>query len=78
MKAFAVYGAAAPAGGTAGVFLGGVITEWISLAVGLLHQHPDRAASCSRVTPGADARARPRAAARSTSPARSPPPPASR
>src|SRR3954447_13510262 len=27
-KAFAVYGAAAPAGGTAGVFLGGVITEW--------------------------------------------------
>src|SRR5215212_1040544 len=30
MKAFAVYGAAAPAGGTAGVFLGGVITEYIS------------------------------------------------
>ena len=30
MKAFAVYGAAAPAGGTAGVFLGGVITEWIA------------------------------------------------
>src|SRR3712207_7352159 len=30
MKAFAVSGAAAPAGGTAGVFLGGVITEWIS------------------------------------------------
>ena len=29
-KAMAVYGAAAPAGGTAGVFLGGVITEWIS------------------------------------------------
>src|SRR4051794_33489122 len=29
-KAFAVYGAAAPAGGTAGVFLGGVITEWTS------------------------------------------------
>lgn len=29
-KAFAVYGAAAPAGGTAGVFLGGVITEWAS------------------------------------------------
>src|SRR3954453_1937313 len=29
-KGFAVYGAAAPAGGTAGVFLGGVITEWIS------------------------------------------------
>jgi EmrB/QacA subfamily drug resistance transporter len=29
-KAFAVYGAAAPAGGTAGVFLGGVITEYIS------------------------------------------------
>src|SRR5215212_7477146 len=28
MKAFAIYGAAAPAGGTAGVFLGGVITEW--------------------------------------------------
>jgi MFS family permease len=30
MKAFAIYGAAAPAGGTAGVFLGGVITEWAS------------------------------------------------
>ena len=30
VKAFAVYGAAAPAGGTAGVFLGGVITEWAS------------------------------------------------
>ena len=29
-KALALYGAAAPAGGTAGVFLGGVITEWIS------------------------------------------------
>ncbi|HEX2144411.1 MAG TPA: MFS transporter [Glycomyces sp.] len=30
MKAFAVYGAAAPAGGTAGVFLGGVFTEYAS------------------------------------------------
>jgi EmrB/QacA subfamily drug resistance transporter len=30
VKAFAIYGAAAPAGGTAGVFLGGVITEWIA------------------------------------------------
>ena len=29
-KAIAVFGAAAPAGGTAGVFLGGVITEWLS------------------------------------------------
>jgi EmrB/QacA subfamily drug resistance transporter len=29
-KAFALYGAAAPAGGTAGVFLGGVITEYTS------------------------------------------------
>jgi MFS family permease len=29
-KALALYGAAAPAGGTAGVFLGGVITEYIS------------------------------------------------
>ncbi|MFN2562362.1 MAG: MFS transporter [Jatrophihabitans sp.] len=29
-KAIALYGAAAPAGGTAGVFLGGVITEWLS------------------------------------------------
>jgi EmrB/QacA subfamily drug resistance transporter len=29
-KALSLYGAAAPAGGTAGVFLGGVITEWIS------------------------------------------------
>lgn len=28
-KALSIYGAAAPAGGTAGVFLGGVITEWI-------------------------------------------------
>jgi EmrB/QacA subfamily drug resistance transporter len=30
MKAFAIYGAAAPAGGTAGVFLGGVLTEYVS------------------------------------------------
>lgn len=29
-KALALYGAAAPAGGTAGVFLGGIITEYIS------------------------------------------------
>lgn len=29
-KAFAVYGAAAPIGGTAGVFLGGVLTEYAS------------------------------------------------
>jgi EmrB/QacA subfamily drug resistance transporter len=29
-KALAVYGAAAPAGGTAGVFLGGMITEYLS------------------------------------------------
>ncbi|MQY13190.1 putative MFS-type transporter EfpA [Streptomyces sp. RB5] len=29
-KALALYGAAAPAGGTAGVFLGGVFTEWLS------------------------------------------------
>ncbi|MCU1678050.1 MAG: qacA 7 [Frankiales bacterium] len=29
-KALALYGAAAPAGGTAGVFLGGAITEWLS------------------------------------------------
>lgn len=29
-KAFGVWGAAAAAGGTAGVFLGGVITEWLS------------------------------------------------
>lgn len=29
-KALALYGAAAPAGGTAGVFLGGVFTEWVS------------------------------------------------
>ncbi|MEU0715761.1 MFS transporter [Streptomyces lavendulocolor] len=29
-KALALYGAAAPAGGTAGVFLGGVFTEWMS------------------------------------------------
>ncbi len=28
-KAMALYGAAAPAGGTAGVFLGGVLTEWV-------------------------------------------------
>jgi EmrB/QacA subfamily drug resistance transporter len=28
-KAMAIYGAAAPAGGTAGVFLGGVLTEWV-------------------------------------------------
>ena len=29
-RALALYGAAAPAGGTAGVFLGGVITEYVS------------------------------------------------
>jgi EmrB/QacA subfamily drug resistance transporter len=29
-RALALYGAAAPAGGTAGVFLGGVLTEWAS------------------------------------------------
>ena len=29
-RALAFYGAAAPAGGTAGVFLGGVITQWLS------------------------------------------------
>lgn len=29
-KALSIYGAAAPAGGTAGVFLGGVITEYVS------------------------------------------------
>jgi EmrB/QacA subfamily drug resistance transporter len=29
-KAFGIWGAAAAAGGTAGVFLGGVITEWLS------------------------------------------------
>ncbi|MFC7219374.1 MFS transporter [Streptomyces polyrhachis] len=29
-KALALYGAAAPVGGTAGVFLGGVFTEWLS------------------------------------------------
>ncbi|MBE8473558.1 MFS transporter [Streptomyces justiciae] len=29
-KAMALYGAAAPAGGTAGVFLGGVFTQWLS------------------------------------------------
>jgi len=28
-KAMALYGAAAPAGGTAGVFLGGVLTDWV-------------------------------------------------
>ena len=43
-RAMALYGAAAPAGGTAGVFLGGVLTEWvdwrwvflINIPVGLL------------------------------------------
>ncbi|GAA4199213.1 MFS transporter [Actinocatenispora rupis] len=29
-RALSLYGAAAPAGGTAGVFLGGVITQWLS------------------------------------------------
>ena len=76
MKAFAIYGAAAPAGGTAGVFLGGVITEWISwpwvfyvnipIAIGVLVAIP-------ALLPAA-----PRAAARSTSAARWPRPPASR
>ena len=66
-----------PAGGTAGVFLGGVITEWISLAVGLLHQHPDRAARARRhARPDAGGAGAPRLDRRRA--ARSPPPPASR
>ena len=74
-KAFALYGAAAPAGGTAGVFLGGVITEWTQLAVGVLHQHPDRAARArAHARPDAGGAGTPRLA--STSPARSPSPPA--
>ena len=54
-KALALYGAAAPAGGTAGVFLGGVITEYISWPWSLLHQHPHRRRRSHR-HPGPDAR----------------------
>ena len=39
-KALAFYGAAAPAGGTAGVFLGGVITEWLDWRWTLLVNAP--------------------------------------
>lgn len=31
-KAMGIWGAAAPAGGTAGVFLGGIITAWLDWA----------------------------------------------
>ena len=75
-KAFAIYGAAAPAGGTAGVFLGGVITEWISWPWVFYINIPIALARARRhARPDAGRAAR--AAARSTSPARSPPPPAS-
>jgi EmrB/QacA subfamily drug resistance transporter len=39
-KALGLYGAAAPAGGTAGVFLGGVITEWLDWRWTLLINAP--------------------------------------
>ena len=39
-RALAFYGAAAPAGGTAGVFLGGVITEWLDWRWTLLINAP--------------------------------------
>lgn len=62
-KALSVYGAAAPAGGTAGVFLGGVITEylswpwvfWINLPIALAVL-----ALTPRLFPQAPAAARPR------------------
>jgi MFS family permease len=60
---------AAPAGGTAGVFLGGVLTEYAS-GVGVLHQ-PAVAASCCCCDPLGHA-GRTRTAARSTSPVRPP------
>ena len=74
-KAFAVYGAAAPAGGTAGVFLGGVITEWISWPW-IFYINIPVALVVLALTPAADARRARRGAARSTSSARSPSPPA--
>ncbi len=76
MKAFAVYGAAAPAGGTAGVFLGGVITEWISWPW-VFYINIPIALLCSRRR-RRSCRAWPPAAARSTSPERSPRRPVSR
>ncbi len=39
-KAFALYGAAAPAGGTAGVFFGGLITRICQLAMGFSTSTP--------------------------------------
>ena len=39
-KALGLYGAAAPAGGTAGVFLGGALTEWIGWRCTLLVNAP--------------------------------------
>ena len=41
-KAMALYGAAAPAGGTAACSSAACITEYAELAVGVLRQHPDR------------------------------------
>ena len=66
-KAFAIYGAAAPAGGTAGVFLGGVLTEWadwrwvflVNIPVGLA-----ALALSPRLLPSAERPARPHRPAR--------------
>ncbi len=75
-KALALYGAAAPAGGTAGVFLGGVLTEYASWPWVFFINVPLAAAS-SWLDAVGDAGRRRRAAARSTSPAPSPSPPGS-
>ncbi len=65
-KALALYGAAAPAGGTAGVFLGGVLTDVLSWEWVFFVKRPDRAGRPRR-HPGPHAW---RAAGPSTSPVR--------
>ena len=47
--ALGVWGAASGSGGAAGVLLGGVLTSALELVVDLLHQHPGRRRSSSRV-----------------------------
>ena len=75
--ALGIWGAASGSGGAAGVLLGGVLTSYSLLGVGLLHQRPGRRCRDRRARRGCCARAVPSSAtATSTSPARRRSPPA--